>query len=66
MLSFANQAERVHARLFQQALDALRSGADLGRMDVYVCPVCGDVEFGLPTDKCPICGAPAAKFQKVA
>ena len=27
-------------------------------MDVYLCPVCGDVEFGEPPEKCPICGAP--------
>jgi rubrerythrin len=65
MLDFANRAERVHAGLFEQALTALRSGADLSRMDVYLCPVCGDVEFGEPPDKCPICGAPASKFQKV-
>jgi rubrerythrin len=65
MLGFANAAERVHARLFQQALEALKSGKDLSKMDGYLCPVCGDVEFGEPPDKCPICGAPAAKFQKV-
>jgi rubrerythrin len=66
MFGFANKAEKVHAGLFQQALDALRSGADLSQMDVYLCPFCGDIEFGKPPDKCPICGAPAAKFQKVA
>jgi rubrerythrin len=66
MLGFANEAEKVHARLFQQALDAMKSGKDLSQMDVYLCPVCGDLEFGLPTEKCPICGAPAAKYQKVA
>jgi rubrerythrin len=66
MLGFANRAEQVHAGLFKQALEALRSGADLSQMDVYLCPICGDVEFGVPPDECPICGAPAAKFQKVA
>jgi rubrerythrin len=66
MLGFANEAEKVHARLFQQALDAMKSGKDLSQMDVYLCPFCGDLEFGLPTEKCPICGAPAAKYQKVA
>lgn len=65
MLGFANQAEQVHARLFQQALEAMRSGADLSQMDVYLCPVCGDIEFGLPPDKCPICGAAGAKYQKI-
>ena len=65
MLDFANKAEAVHARLFTQALEALRDRADLAGMDVYLCPVCGDVEFGEPPEKCPICGAPAARYQKV-
>jgi rubrerythrin len=66
MLGFANEAEKVHARLFSQALEALQSGQDLSQMDVYLCPVCGDVEFGLPPDKCPICGSPGGKYQKIA
>ncbi len=65
MLDFAARAEKVHAGLFAQALDAMKAGKDLSQMDVYLCPVCGDVEFGVPPEKCPICGAPKAKFQKV-
>lgn len=66
MLDFANRAERVHAGLFAQALAALRTGADLAAMDVYLCPVCGDVEFGVPPERCPICNAPASRYQKIA
>ena len=65
MLGFANEAEKVHARLFGEALAALESGKDLSKMDVYLCPVCGDVEFGEPPEKCPICGAPKSKYVKV-
>ncbi len=65
LLDFANRAEKVHAGLFRQALEAMRAGKDLSQMDVYLCPVCGDVEFGVAPDKCPICGAPKAKFQKI-
>jgi rubrerythrin len=65
MLDFANRAEKVHAGLFQQALEAMKAGKDLSQMEVYLCPVCGDVEFGVPPDKCPICGAPKAKYQKI-
>ena len=65
MLDFANRAEKVHAGLFRQALEALRAGKDLSKMEVYLCPFCGDLEFGVPPDQCPICGAPAAKFQKI-
>ncbi len=63
--NYALEAEKVHARLFRQALEAMKAGGDLSKMDVYVCPVCGDVEFGEPPEKCPICGAPKAKYQKV-
>ncbi len=66
LLDFANRAEQVHAGLFAQALEAMRSGKDLSQMDVYLCPVCGDLEFGPPPGKCPICGAPGSRFQKIA
>jgi rubrerythrin len=66
LLDFANRAEKVHAGLFTQALAALQAGKDLSQMEVYLCPFCGDLEFGVPPERCPICGAPAAKFQKVA
>ncbi|HVI75522.1 MAG TPA: rubrerythrin family protein [Anaeromyxobacteraceae bacterium] len=65
MLDWASRVEKVHATLFQQALAALGSGQDLSKMDVYVCPTCGDVEFGVPPEKCPVCGAAGAKFEKV-
>jgi rubrerythrin len=66
MLGFANEAEKVHARLFQQALAALKGGQDLSQMEIFLCPVCGHLEFGAPPEKCPICGASKAKYQKVA
>ncbi len=66
LLDYANRAEKVHAGLFGQALAALQAGKDLSQMEVFLCPVCGDVEFGVPPDKCPICGAPAAKYQKIS
>ncbi len=65
LLGWANAAERVHAGLFRQALEAMKSGKDLSKMEVYLCPFCGDVEFGEPPEKCPICGAAGAKFQKI-
>ncbi len=65
MLDFANRAEKVHAGLFQQALAALQSGKDLSQMEVYLCPGGGTLEFGAPPERCAICGAPAAKFQKI-
>ncbi len=65
LLDLAARAEKVHAGLFKQALEALQAGKDLSKMEVYLCPFCGDVEFGVPPEKCPICGAAGAKFQKI-
>jgi len=65
MLEHASKVERVHADLYQQALAALQAGKDLDAMDVYLCPVCGHLELGKPPEKCPICGLPAARYQKI-
>lgn len=66
MLRFARDAERVHAQLFELALAKLQAGSDLEGVEVHICPVCGDLELGPPPEKCPVCGAPASRFRKVA
>lgn len=66
MIGMALKAEIVHAELYQQALDAAREGRDLEATEFYYCPVCGHVEIGQPTEKCPICGAAPEKYLKVA
>jgi len=66
MLGYADAAERVHARLFQQALDAMKAGKDLSQMEVFLCPFCGDIEFGEKPTRCPICGEPGEWFRKIA
>ena len=65
MFGFALKAEEVHAKLYSAALKAIESGQDLEGAELYLCPVCGDIEIGKPTAKCPICGAPAEKFRKI-
>ena len=66
MLKWANTVEKVHAELYQQALQALQAGKDLSTMEIYVCPVCGNLEIGAVPDKCPVCGLAGSKFQKAA
>jgi rubrerythrin len=66
MLEWAEKVEKVHADLYKQALAALESGQDLSGMDVYLCPVCGHLEFGTPPEKCPVCQVPGAKYQKIS
>ena len=61
--SFANEVEKIHAGLYQKALDNLGKNADV---DYYVCSVCGmTVEKEAP-EKCPVCGTAKKAFFKVA
>jgi len=58
----ANKVERVHARLYEKALEELGNNKEV---DYYVCGVCGHTIEGEPEGNCPICGAPASRFQKI-
>lgn len=58
---FVNKVEEVHAGLFKKALE---NPTTLPSTDYYVCKICGYTHEG-PAEKCPICGAGAAAFQKV-
>ncbi len=62
MFGYALKAEEVHAKLYKMALEAVEKGKDLGEIEIYVCPVCGNIEFGKPTEDCPICGTKANKY----
>ncbi len=65
MFGYAVEAEAVHAKLYQAALDAVRAGKDLAETKFYLCPVCGYIEFGNPPDECPICGTRGSRFVQV-
>jgi len=63
--TFAMKAEQVHANLYKKALDALKSGSDLPREKVFLCPVCGNIEMVKAPDKCPICGVFGKQFREI-
>ena len=65
MFGYALEAEAVHAKLYQLALEAVQQGKDLTEVDFYLCPVCGYIEFGKPTEDCPVCKTKADKFVQV-
>ncbi|MEW6652123.1 MAG: rubrerythrin family protein [Bacteroidota bacterium] len=65
MFKYALDAEKVHADLYKIALTAAEQGSDLEVSEIYLCPVCGHIEFGEPKDKCPVCGALPTKYVKV-
>ncbi|MDY6950486.1 MAG: rubrerythrin family protein [Thermodesulfobacteriota bacterium] len=60
--TFANEVEKVHAGLYQKALDNLEA---LEETDYYVCSVCGYTCEDEPPDRCPVCGATAKAFSKI-
>ena len=62
MFGYALEAEAVHAKLYALALEAVKQGKDLTEIEFYLCPVCGNIEIGKPTEPCRICGTKAEKF----
>ncbi|NLM46776.1 MAG: rubrerythrin family protein [Firmicutes bacterium] len=60
---YALEAEKIHAKLFQEAQEAAKQGKDMELGPVYVCPICGHtVKDELP-DCCPVCGADKSKYR---
>jgi rubrerythrin len=62
MFGYALEVEEVHAQLYTLALEAVMQGKDLAETEFYLCPVCGRIEFGKPTEACPTCGTKPDKF----
>jgi rubrerythrin len=63
--SDAAQAEAVHAKLYQLAVEAVKNGKDLSDTAFYLCPICGNIELGQPPATCPICGNKGENFVKM-
>lgn len=61
--NFANEVEKIHAALYQQALDNLDGAKE--SYSYYVCPVCGYTAEKEAPEICPVCGAKGKMFKKV-
>lgn len=61
-LHAALAAEKVHAGIYRGAQTAVDAGRDIDFKPIHVCAVCGFTMEGDAPDKCPVCGAPKAKF----
>ncbi|MCL4458762.1 MAG: rubrerythrin family protein [Chloroflexi bacterium] len=61
---YALEAEKIHARLYTEARQAVEGGRDIQIGDVFICDVCGHTVVGEPPEKCPICGAPRNRYKK--
>ncbi len=60
--AYANDVEKVHAALYQKALDSLGKNPEA---DIYVCQVCGYTVEGEAPDECPVCKAKKQSFKKI-
>ncbi|MBC8412752.1 MAG: rubrerythrin family protein [Nitrospira sp.] len=60
--NYANAVEKIHAALYQKALDSLGSNEET---DYYVCDICGYTAEGEAPDQCPVCKANKKMFQKI-
>jgi rubrerythrin len=60
---FANEVEKIHARLYSEMLASLAGSED--SYSYYVCPVCGYTSEKEAPETCPVCGAKGKMFKKV-
>ena len=61
--TFANEVEKIHADLYQKALDSLDNPGEVECH--YVCSVCGYTCEDEAPDTCPVCNANKKDFFKV-
>lgn len=59
--NYANEVEKIHAALYQHAVDNLEN---LKEVDYYVCTVCGYTCENEPPGTCPVCNAKSSVFFK--
>lgn len=60
---WAWEVEKQHEQIFQQVLANM--GADLDGLDIWICPVCGSTHIGVRPEKCPVCGTPGERFERI-
>ncbi|MFZ5452140.1 MAG: rubrerythrin family protein [Thermodesulfobacteriota bacterium] len=60
--NYANEVEKIHAALFQKALE---NRDDKKMADIYVCSICGCTVEGEAPENCPVCKALKKFFKKI-
>lgn len=61
--TFANEVEKIHAELYQKALDSLDNPEAVECY--YVCAVCGYTSENEAPETCPVCNANKKAFSRV-
>ncbi|MFW9880820.1 MAG: rubrerythrin family protein [Candidatus Thorarchaeota archaeon] len=63
--SLARKAEKVHAGIFSKYLKQLEKMELIEKRKVYVCQICGNVEFDAPPSVCPLCDHTQKFFKEI-
>lgn len=63
-MNWAFEAEKVHAKIYGEAKQAVEGGKDMATVDIWICTFCGFTMEGEPPERCPLCNTPKDKFRK--
>lgn len=63
--AYANEVEKIHAKLYKDALEGLGTEMESHSYSYYVCPVCGFTSEVDAPSTCPMCGTPGTQFEKI-
>ena len=63
-IHYAIEAEKIHAKLYEDARKRVEEQKDAEIDEIYICPVCGYTHVGTPPERCPVCGLASDKFRK--
>ncbi len=61
---YALEAEKIHEKMYSDALESVKNNKDIEIGDIYICSVCGYTTIGKVPEKCPVCGASSSSFKK--
>jgi len=65
-MTYAMEAEKIHADMYGDAVQAARAGRDIDIGTVYICPTCGFTHIGPPPERCPVCNMKSERFRAFA
>ena len=60
---WAWEVEKEHEQIFKQVISDM--GAEIAGLEIWVCPVCGHTHLGVRPEKCPVCGTPGERFERI-
>jgi len=61
---WALQAEKIHAKMYQDAKEKVENDEDIELEEVQICKTCGYTTEGDAPDRCPVCGAKKEYFKE--